>query len=148
MIIGIGTDCCQVERIEGAMHRQGDRFLARIFSKAERAAATKRPEPATYFARRFAAKEACVKALGSGITERIGWRDVEILNGPAGQPLLRVTGGALRRLKRLTPKGHEAILHVSLADDPPIALAFVVLEARPKIPSAGMGASRRAIRIR
>lgn len=134
--------------MEDAMHRRGDRFLARIFSRAERAAAARRPEPATYFARRFAAKEACVKALGSGITERIGWRDVEILNGPAGQPLLRVTGGALRRLKRLTPKGHEAVLHLSLADDPPVALAFVVLEARPKAQPSRRVAPLRAIRVR
>jgi holo-[acyl-carrier protein] synthase len=133
MIIGIGTDCCSVERIAGAIERHGDRFLARVFTAAERAVGTTRPEPAVYFASRFAAKEACVKALGSGITERIGWHDVEVLNGPKGQPILSLTGGALRRLNRRMPKGHELALHVSLADDPPMALAFVVLEARPKL---------------
>jgi holo-[acyl-carrier protein] synthase len=133
MIIGIGTDCCDLERIAGAIERRGDRFLARVFTDAERAAGAKRPEPAVYFASRFAAKEACAKALGSGITERIGWHDIEILNGPKGQPILRLMGGALRRLNRLMPKEHEPVLHVSLADDPPMALAFVVLEARPKI---------------
>ena len=133
MIISIGADCCDVERIAGAIERRGDRFLARVFTDAERASGAKRPEPAAYFARRFAAKEACAKALGSGITERVGWHDVEVLNGPKGQPILRLMGGALRRANRLVPKGHELALHVSLADDPPMALAFVLLEARPKM---------------
>jgi holo-[acyl-carrier protein] synthase len=133
MIIGIGTDCCDVERIASAIERHGDRFLARVFTDAERAAGAKRPEPAVYFARRFAAKEACAKALGSGITERVRLHDLEVLNGPRGQPILQLTGGALRRARRLMPKGHELALHVSLADDPPTALAFVVLEARPKM---------------
>jgi holo-[acyl-carrier protein] synthase len=148
MIIGIGTDCCEVERIEGVIQRQGDRFLTRVFTDDERAAAAKRPEPAVYFARRFAAKEACVKALGSGITKQVGWRDVEILNGRAGEPILRVRGAALRRLNRMTPKDHEAALHVSLADDPPMAVAFVVLEARPKVPPSRLVASRRAVSAR
>ncbi|MER8568024.1 holo-ACP synthase [Mesorhizobium sp. M0924] len=133
MIIGIGTDCCDVERIAGAIERRGDRFLTRLFTDAERKAGAKRPEPAPYFARRFAAKEACVKALGSGITEHLGWHQVEVLNGPKGQPILRLTGNALRRLNKLIPKGHEPVLHLSLADDPPMALAFVILEARPKV---------------
>jgi holo-[acyl-carrier protein] synthase len=132
MIIGIGADCCDVERIAGAIERRGDRFLARLFTEAEQAAGAKRHEPAAYFARRFAAKEACAKALGSGITGRVGWHDVEVVNGPKGQPILRLTGGALRRAHRLMPKGHELALHVSLADDPPMALAFVIVEARPK----------------
>ena len=132
MIIGIGTDCCAVERIAGAIERQGERFLSRVFTAAERAASAKRPEPAAYFARRFAAKEACVKALGSGISKRVSWQDIEILNGPKGRPTLGLSGGALRRLNRLMPKGHKAMLHISLADDPPMAVAFVVLEARPK----------------
>jgi holo-[acyl-carrier protein] synthase len=133
MIIGIGADCCDMERIAGAIERRGDRLLARLFTDAERAAGAKRPEPAAYFARRFAAKEACAKALGSGITERVGWRDLEVLNGPKGKPTLRLTGGALRRARRLMPKGYEPVLHLSLADDPPMALAFVILEARPKM---------------
>jgi holo-[acyl-carrier protein] synthase len=133
MIIGIGTDCCDVDRIAGAIERSGDRFLARVFTDAERIAGAKRPQPAVYFARRFAAKEACVKALGSGITQRVGWHHVEVLNGPKGQAILRLMGGALRRANRLVPKGYELALHLSLADDPPIALAFVILEARPKI---------------
>jgi holo-[acyl-carrier protein] synthase len=143
VIIGIGTDCCAVERVEGAIKRQGDRFLARIFTDTERAAAKGRPEPAVYYARRLAAKEACVKALGSGISERIGWRDVEVLNGPAGQPILRLSGGALRRLNTMTPMGYEAALHVSLADDPPVAIAFVLFDAQPAPPAVGR---RRALR--
>lgn len=122
-----------MERIASAIERRGDRFLARLFTDAERAAGAKRPEPAAYFARRFAAKEACAKALGSGITQRVGWHDVEVVNGPKGEPILRLTGGALRRARRLMPKGYEPALHVSLADDPPMALAFVILEARPKM---------------
>ncbi|WLB05131.1 holo-ACP synthase [Bradyrhizobium elkanii] len=132
MIIGIGTDCCEMERIADVIERRGDRFLARVFTDAERAAGGKRPEPTAYFARRFAAKEACAKALGSGITGRVSWHDVEVLNGDQGRPTLRLTGGALRRLNRLIPKGHEPALHVSLSDDPPMALAFVILEARLK----------------
>jgi holo-[acyl-carrier protein] synthase len=135
MIIGIGADCCEVERIAGAIDRRGDRFLARLFTDAERAAGAKRPEPATYFAGRFAAKEACAKALGSGITERVGWHDIEVLNRANGQPILRLTGGALRRAHRLMPKEHELALHLSLAHDPPTALAFVILEARPPRPT-------------
>lgn len=132
MIVGIGTDCCDVGRIAGAIERHGDRFLARVFTDTERTKGRGRPEPIAYFARHFAAKEACVKALGSGITERIGWHDIEVLNGPKGQPTLRLKGGALQRLNRLVPKGHKPSLHVSIADDPPMALAFVVLEARRK----------------
>ena len=133
MIVGIGADCCDMERIAGAIERRCDRFLARVFTEAEEAAGAKRPEPAAYFARRFAAKEACAKALGSGITGQVGWHDVEVLNGPKGKPILRLTGGALRRARRLMPKGYELVLHMSLADDPPMALAFVVIEARPKV---------------
>lgn len=130
MIVGIGADCCAVDRIEGAISRQGQRFLRRVFTAGERAGAAKRPEPAVYFARRFAAKEACAKALGSGVTDEVRWTDMEVLAGPRGRPVLRLTGGALRRMKRMTPKDHEPVLHLSLADEPPVALAFVVLEAR------------------
>lgn len=144
MIVGIGTDCCDVDRIAGAIDRRGEQFLARIFTDAERIAGAKRPEPAAYFARRFAAKEACLKALGTGISERVGWHDIEILNAPKGQPILRLTGGARRRLNRLTPKGHEPTLHVSLSDDPPMAVAFVVVEARLKIPASAAPSAARA----
>lgn len=132
VIIGIGTDCCAVDRISGAMERRGASFLARVFTDAERAAGAKRSEPALYFARRFAAKEACAKALGTGITDRVRWQDFEILSGRKGQPTLRLAGGALRRLKQMTPRGHDAALHMSLSDEPPIAVAFVLLEARLK----------------
>ena len=132
MILGIGTDICDVGRIAGVLERRGDRFTRRVFTDAERTAGDARPEAAAFYARRFAAKEACAKALGTGFTKGIRWHDIEIRNMTKGKPLLHLTGGALARLKRLTPRDHEIALHLSLADDPPIALAFVVLEARPR----------------
>jgi holo-[acyl-carrier protein] synthase len=130
MIIGIGTDCCAMDRIASAIERQGQPFLARVFTQAERAAGAKRPEPPLYFARRFAAKEACAKALGTGINARVRWLDIEILNGRNGRPTLHLAGGAHRQLIRMVPSGHQAVVHVTIADDPPLALAFVILEAR------------------
>jgi holo-[acyl-carrier protein] synthase len=130
VILGIGADICAIERIAGAIERQGDRFLARVFTVAEQNAARLRPEPALYFARRFAAKEACVKALGTGITGRVRWTDIEILSEPSGRPVLTLSGGALRRARRLAPKNCVCITHVSLSDEIDQALAFVVIEAR------------------
>jgi holo-[acyl-carrier protein] synthase len=132
MILGVGTDVCDIERMTGVVERQGARFLHRIFTLGERTAAAARPEPTKFYARRFAAKEACAKALRTGITGRVRWLDIEILNARNGEPVLTLTGGALARLKRLTPKRHEAIIHVSLSDDPPMALAFVIIEARAR----------------
>lgn len=129
MILGIGIDACDLERIAGVLERRGQRFIERVFTAGERAAAVGRTKPALFYAPRFAAKEACVKALGTGITDRVRWHDIEVSNAPNCRPLLTLSGGALRRLKRLTPAGHEAVLHLSLIDEPPVALAFVVIEA-------------------
>ncbi|KAA2235285.1 holo-ACP synthase [Salinarimonas soli] len=132
MIIGIGSDLCDIRRIERSLERFGDRFTHRIFTEGERARSDRRSSRAASYARRFAAKEACSKALGTGLRAGVFWRDMEVVNQPSGQPTMRLSGGAWVRLQELTPEGCEAVLHVSLTDDPPMAQAFVVIEARPR----------------
>jgi holo-[acyl-carrier protein] synthase len=131
MIIGIGSDVCDIRRIAQSLERYGERFTHRLFTDTERAKADGRATRAETYARRFAAKEACAKALGTGISRGVFWRDMEVVNRPGGQPTMKLTGGAAERLKRIMPEGHEAIIHLSMSDDPPIAQAFVVIEARP-----------------
>ncbi|HVG47162.1 MAG TPA: holo-ACP synthase [Rubellimicrobium sp.] len=131
MILGIGTDLCNIERIEGTLQRFGDRFRDRVFTEVELRKARSRPHEAATLAKRWAAKEACSKALGTGLRMGIAWRDMAVSNLPTGQPAMRVTGWAAERLREMTPPGHEAILHVTLTDDHPWAQAFVVIEARP-----------------
>ena len=131
MIIGIGSDLCDIRRIEKSLARFGDRFTHRVFTERERAKSDRRAARAPSYARRFAAKEACAKALGTGMSRGVFWRDMEIVNLPGGKPTFRLSGGALERLRSMTPVGHEAVIHVSLTDDPPLAQAFVVIEARP-----------------
>jgi holo-[acyl-carrier protein] synthase len=131
MIIGIGSDLCDIRRIEQTLERFGDRFTHRVYTAGERARSARRAARAPSYARRFAAKEACAKALGTGLRAGVFWRDMEVANLPSGQPTLRLAGGALERLKAITPDGHEAIVHVTMTDDPPLAQAFVVIEARP-----------------
>jgi holo-[acyl-carrier protein] synthase len=131
MIIGIGSDLCDIRRIERSLERFGDRFTQRIFTAGERAKSDRRAARAPSYARRFAAKEACSKALGTGMRLGVFWRDMEVVNLPGGAPTMRLTGGALERLRSMTPPGHEAVVHVTLTDDPPLAQAFVVIEARP-----------------
>ena len=131
MIIGIGSDLCDIRRIERALGRFGDRFTHRVFTDGERARSDRRAARAPSYARRFAAKEACAKALGTGLSRGVFWRDMEVVNLPGGKPTMRLTGGALERLRAMTPEGHEAHLHVSLTDDVPIAQAFVIIEALP-----------------
>lgn len=131
MILGIGSDLCDIRRIERSLERFGDRFTHRIFTEGERARSDRRAARAPSYARRFAAKEACAKALGTGLSHGVFWRDMEVVNLRTGQPTMRLSGGALERLRALTPPGHEAVLHVSLTDDPPLAQAFVIIEARP-----------------
>jgi holo-[acyl-carrier protein] synthase len=131
MILGIGSDLCDIRRIESSIERFGDRFTHRIFTEGERARSDRRAARAPSYARRFAAKEACSKALGTGMSDGVFWRDMEVVNLPGGQPTLRLAGGALERLRAMTPAGHVAVVHVSLTDDPPLAQAFVIIEARP-----------------
>lgn len=132
MILGIGSDLCDIRRIERSLARFGTRFTERVFTPGEQAKSDGRATRAPSYARRFAAKEACSKALGTGLRAGVFWRDMEVVNLPGGRPSLRLTGGAAARLARMMPEGHEAVIHVSLTDDPPMALAFVVIEARPR----------------
>ncbi|TVS05603.1 MAG: holo-ACP synthase [Rhodobacteraceae bacterium] len=130
MILGVGTDLANIDRIAGTLARFGDRFRYRVFSDEERARAARRGEDAATYAKRWAAKEACSKALGTGLAMGIAWRDMWVANLPGGQPVMHVSGWAAERLAKMTPEGHEAIIHVSLTDDAPWAQAFVVIEAR------------------
>lgn len=132
MILGIGSDLANIERIQGTLDRFGDRFRSRVFTPLEQAKAASRPhgEAATY-AKRWAAKEACSKALGTGLAMGISWVDMAVSNMPTGQPVMHLTGWAAQRLAQMTPAGHRAIVHVTLTDDHPWAQAFVVIEAQP-----------------
>jgi holo-[acyl-carrier protein] synthase len=129
MILGIGSDLCDIRRIEKTLARHGERFTHRVFTEGERARCDRRAARAEGYARRFAAKEACSKALGTGLSDGVFWRDMEVVNLPSGQPTLRLTGGAAERLAAMLPEGHAARVHVSMTDDPPLAQAFVVIEA-------------------
>ncbi|PZO01540.1 MAG: holo-ACP synthase [Hyphomicrobiales bacterium] len=130
MILGIGSDLCDIDRIAKSLARFGERFTHRVFTQGERARSDRRATRAASYARRFAAKEACSKALGTGLRAGVFWRDMEVVNLPSGAPTMRLTGGAAERLRAMTPDGHEAIVHLSMTDDPPMAQAFVVIEAR------------------
>lgn len=131
MILGIGTDLANIERIARTLERFGDRFRNRVFTDIEQAKAERRADVAGTYAKRWAAKEACSKALGTGLSMGIAWKDMAVTNLPTGQPVMQVTGWAATRLAEMTPEGHEAIIHVTLTDDHPWAQAFVVIEARP-----------------
>ncbi len=133
MIIGVGSDLCDIRRIERAMQRFGERFLHRVFTEAERARAARRHpriQPGTY-AKRFAAKEACAKALGTGFSRGVFHSDMGVVNLPSGQPTLELTGGAARRLQAITPRGRVAAVHLTLTDEHPYALAQVTITAEP-----------------
>ncbi|UYP68201.1 holo-ACP synthase [Thalassobacter stenotrophicus] len=131
MILGIGTDLANIERIQGALDRFGDRFRNRIFTEDEQRKAENRKDVAGTYAKRWAAKEACSKALGTGLRMGIAWKDMSVTNLPTGQPVMQVTGWAKDRLDAMTPPGHKAIIHVTLTDDHPWAQAMVMIEARP-----------------
>lgn len=132
MILGIGSDLANIERIEATIARFGPRFLNRVFTEGEQARAASRPlTVAATYAKRWAAKEACSKALGTGLRMGIAWRDMAVSNLWTGQPSLRLTGWAAARLAQMTPEGHRPVLHVTLTDDHPWAQAFVVIEAVP-----------------
>ncbi|MSP68092.1 MAG: holo-ACP synthase [Alphaproteobacteria bacterium] len=140
MILGIGNDVVDIRRIERAVARFGDRFLARIFTETERRKTLARPNTAAGFALRYAAKEACAKALGTGFRNGVFWRDLRVDNLPSGQPVMTLSGGAEARLVRLTPVGMRAVIHVTMSDEPPMAHAVVVIDAVPLAPAAGGGA--------
>ena len=131
MILGVGTDLANIERIQAVLDRHGDRFRNRVFTEREQAKANRRKDEAGTYAKRWAAKEACSKALGTGLRMGISWKDMALSNLRTGQPVMTLTGWAKTRLDDMTPPGHEAIVHVSLTDDHPWAQAFVVIEARP-----------------
>lgn len=131
MILGIGSDLANIDRIQGTLDRFGDRFRSRVFTDIEQAKAERRKDVAGTYAKRWAAKEACSKALGTGLAMGISWKDMAVSNLRTGQPVMAVTGWAKDRLDEMTPAGHEAIIHVTLTDDHPWAQAFVVIEARP-----------------
>lgn len=137
MILGIGSDLCNIDRISGTLDRFGDRFKNRVFTEIEQAKAERRKDIAGTYAKRWAAKEACSKALGTGLAMGIAWKDMSVRNLSSGQPVMEVTGWAKERLAQMTPPGHEAIIHVTLTDDHPWAQAFVVIEARPIGSAAG-----------
>ena len=139
MILGIGTDLANIERIEGTLARFGDRFKARVFTDVERAKSERRPDTAATYAKRWAAKEACSKALGTGLRMGIAWRDMSVSNLRTGQPVMHVTGWAADRLASMTPRGYEARIHVTLTDDRPWAQAVVMIEAIPLTPERSPG---------
>jgi holo-[acyl-carrier protein] synthase len=133
MIIGLGSDLCDVRRIEKTIARHGDRFINRCFTPVERAKAERRANGAETYAKRFAAKEACSKALGTGMRAGVFWRDMGVVNLPSGRPTMQLTGGALAQLRALLPPGHEARIDVSLTDEGPLAQAIVIISAVPTI---------------
>ncbi len=131
MIVGVGSDLCDVQRIEKTLERFGPRFIERCFTEIEQRRSESRAARAASYAKRFAAKEACAKALGTGLRRGVFWRDMGVVNLPSGQPTLRLTGGAAARLMAILPPGTEPVIHLSMTDEMPLAQAFVVIEARP-----------------
>jgi holo-[acyl-carrier protein] synthase len=134
MILGVGSDLVDVRRIERTIDRHGERFLARIFTAIERAKADGRVRRAETYAKRFAAKEACAKALGTGLRAGVFWRDMGVVNLSSGRPTMKLTGGALARLNAITPAGCEARIDVTVTDEGPMAQAVVVISAVPRAP--------------
>ncbi len=130
MIVGVGSDLCDVRRIEQTLDRFGQRFIDRCFTEVEQRRSDARAGRAASYAKRFAAQEACAKALGTGLRRGVFWRDMGVVNLPSGQPTMRLTGGAAERLKAILPAGAEAFIHLTITDEDPFAQAFVVIEAR------------------
>ncbi|MBX9456300.1 MAG: holo-ACP synthase [Rhizobium sp.] len=132
MIIGIGSDLIDIRRVEKTLERFGERFAMRCFTEIERAKSDRRKNRAASYAKRFAAKEACSKALGTGLSMGVAWREMGVVNLPSGKPTMQLTGGAAERLAALVPAGHKALVHVTITDDFPLAQAFVIIEALPE----------------
>jgi holo-[acyl-carrier protein] synthase len=129
MILGLGSDISDVRRVAKVVERHGDRFLGRVFTDTERARADRRKNRIETYAKRFAAKEACAKALGTGIRSGVWWRDMGVVNMPSGRPTMKLTGGALKRLQAITPSGYEAQIDLTISDEGPMAVAFVIISA-------------------
>lgn len=138
MIIGLGSDIVDIRRIERIMEKFGDRFLERVFTEVERQKSDLRRNRIESYAKRYAAKEACSKALGTGFRKGIYWSDMGVVNLPGGKPTIALTGGAARRLAEITPEGFEARIDVSLTDEPPMAQAIVVITAVPLLRPGGL----------
>lgn len=131
MILGVGTDLANIERIQGTLDRFGDRFRDRVFTATEQNKAERRRDVAGTYAKRWAAKEACSKALGTGLRMGVAWKEMGVVNLPSGQPTMALTGGAAERMAKLIPPDHQARIHVTITDDHPYAQAFVIIEALP-----------------
>ena len=131
MIIGLGSDLIDIRRVEKSLERFGERFTHRVFTEIERAKSDRRKERAASYAKRFAAKEACAKALGTGLSRGVFWRDMGVVNLPGGKPTFHLTNGAAARLEALMPSGHRPVIHLTITDDFPLAQAFVIIEALP-----------------
>lgn len=129
MIVGIGNDLIDIRRMEKVLEKHGDRFVERIFTPVEIAKSERRKLRAASYAKRFAAKEACAKALGTGISNGVFWRDMGVVNLPGGKPTMALTGGAAARLAKLLPAGHTAAIHLTITDEYPLAQAYVIIEA-------------------
>jgi holo-[acyl-carrier protein] synthase len=129
VIIGLGSDLIDIRRVERSLERFGDRFVQRVFTEIEQAKSDRRKERAASYAKRFAAKEACSKALGTGLRNGVFWRDMGVANLPSGKPTMVLTGGALRQLESMMPQGHMPMIHLTITDDWPLAQAFVIIEA-------------------
>ena len=129
MIIGIGSDLIDIRRVEKSLERFGERFTNRCFTEIERQKSDRRKNRAASYAKRFAAKEACSKALGTGLAQGVFWKDMGVVNLPGGKPTMKLTGGAAARLESMLPAGHEARIHITITDDFPRAQAFVIIEA-------------------
>jgi holo-[acyl-carrier protein] synthase len=129
MILGIGNDMIDIRRVERSIERWGTRFLDRIFTEVERAKSDRRAQRAASYAKRFAAKEACAKALGTGLNAGVFWRDMGVVNLPSGKPTFKLTGGALKRLQAITPPGMVAQIDLTITDDFPLAQAIVIISA-------------------
>jgi holo-[acyl-carrier protein] synthase len=131
MIIGIGNDLIDIRRVDKVLEKHGQRFIDRVFTEVEIRKSERRRDRAASYAKRFAAKEACSKALGTGMRAGVFWRDMGVVNLPSGAPTMALTGGAAQRLARLLPAGHKPLIHVTITDDFPLAQAFVIIEAVP-----------------
>ena len=131
MIIGLGSDLCDIRRIQNSLDRFGSRFTKRLFTEIERERSERKPDAAASYAKRFAAKEACSKALGTGFRRGVFWRDMGVVNLRSGQPTLALTGGAAERLAEMVPDGMRGVIHLTMTDDHPYAQAFVIIEALP-----------------